>query len=189
MISMIEARRFRCLKYIRQELGPFHVLVGPNASGKTTFLDVVSFLGDLVSEGLEAALEKRSRNFLDLVWKRGEPAEFELAISAKIPIELRSRIPDSEYDQIRYEVKIGNSDADEIMIRGEKALLSRSSPPKNTSRTLFPMTINEPSTTRGRIQVSRHDLDEGVAERGCSAICPQQRDDAQSEPSWPIEDF
>ena len=36
MIRLIEALNFRCLRYARQPLGPFHVLVGPNASGKTT---------------------------------------------------------------------------------------------------------------------------------------------------------
>jgi len=45
MLTLIEALNFRCLRYIRQPLAPFHVLVGPNASGKTTFLDVVAFLG------------------------------------------------------------------------------------------------------------------------------------------------
>jgi predicted ATPase len=33
MITRIEALGYRCLRYISQPLGPFHVLVGPNASG------------------------------------------------------------------------------------------------------------------------------------------------------------
>ena len=52
MIRRIEALGYRCLQDVNQTLGSFHVLVGPNASGKTTFLDVVVFLGDLVSGGL-----------------------------------------------------------------------------------------------------------------------------------------
>ncbi len=72
MITRIEALNYRCLKYIRQDLGPFHVLVGPNASGKTTFLDVVAFLGRLVTDGPEAADSRRadSRTSEDLVWGR-----------------------------------------------------------------------------------------------------------------------
>ena len=62
MITLIEALNYRCLRYISRPLKPFHVLVGPNASGKTTFLDVVGLLQDLVSDGLDAALEKRTRN-------------------------------------------------------------------------------------------------------------------------------
>ncbi len=32
--KLIEALNFRCLRYVSQPLGPFHVLAGPNASGK-----------------------------------------------------------------------------------------------------------------------------------------------------------
>jgi len=40
MITKIEAKNFRSLKYIEQPLDNFHVLIGANASGKTTFLDI-----------------------------------------------------------------------------------------------------------------------------------------------------
>jgi len=66
MIRLIEALNYRCLKYISLRLDDFQVLVGPNASGKTTFLDVVSFLGELVSDGLEKAIESRTTNFQDI---------------------------------------------------------------------------------------------------------------------------
>lgn len=70
MIRRIQALNYRCLRYADVTLDRFHVLVGPNASGKSTLLDVVAFLGDVVSEGLVEAVEKRTRNFQDLVWKR-----------------------------------------------------------------------------------------------------------------------
>jgi len=91
MITLVEALDYRCLRYIRQPLGPFHVLVGPNASGKTTFLDVIAFLGRLVSDGPDAAIEERSQNFYDLVWGR-EGTRFELAVEARIPEYLRGRL-------------------------------------------------------------------------------------------------
>lgn len=100
MITLVEALNYRCLRYIRQPLDPFHVLVGPNASGKTTFLDVIAFLGRLVSDGPDAAIEERSQNFYDLVW-RGEEDRFELAIEAQIPGELRT-----DLDIIRYETAL-----------------------------------------------------------------------------------
>jgi predicted ATPase len=44
MISKIEALNYRCLKYVSQPLERFQVLVGPNASGKSSFLDGVALL-------------------------------------------------------------------------------------------------------------------------------------------------
>ena len=51
-------------------LHEFQTLIGPNASGKSTLLDGIRFLGDLVASGLEDAVSKRTNNFQDLVWKR-----------------------------------------------------------------------------------------------------------------------
>ena len=68
MIRRIQARNYRCLHHVDVALDRFHVLVGPNASGKSTLFDVVAFLSDFVSDGLGAAVEKRTRNFQDLVW-------------------------------------------------------------------------------------------------------------------------
>lgn len=61
MITLVEALGYRCLRYVSQPLGPFHVLVGPNASGKSTFLDVISFLGQLMTDGVEAVAGESRR--------------------------------------------------------------------------------------------------------------------------------
>ena len=106
MISLIEALNFRSLRYINQPLSNFHVLVGPNASGKTTFLDVVAFLGKFVTDGLDAAIEQRTQNIQDLFWAR-KGDKFELAIEAIIPKEVLSQFSNGSYDRIRYEVAIG----------------------------------------------------------------------------------
>ncbi|MBI2421746.1 MAG: ATP-binding protein [Candidatus Hydrogenedentes bacterium] len=126
MISLIEAKNYRCLHYIRQPLQAFHVLVGPNASGKTTFLDVVAFLGDLVSDGLDKAVGNRSQNFEDLFWGRKGDG-FELALEAVIPDVHRQILPDNEFDTVRYETSFGFDDVSrEFVIRGEKVLLIKS---------------------------------------------------------------
>src|SRR5438309_11454099 len=100
MIQLIEALDFRCLRYVCQPLGRFHVLVGPNASGKTTFLDVVSFMGRVVSHGPEAAVRQRTENINDLFWLR-EGARFELAVEARIPVDRKARL-ERDFDSIRY---------------------------------------------------------------------------------------
>jgi len=123
LITLIEALNFRCLRYVCQPLGPFHILVGPNASGKTTFLDVIAFLGQLLSEGVEAAINERTEDFKDLVWGRSS-GRIELAIEARIPDNLREKIRRKDFDTIRYEVALGlDQNTQEGMILSEKALL------------------------------------------------------------------
>jgi len=109
MIQRIEASGYRCLRSVNQPIDAFEILIGANASGKSTFLDVVAFLGDLISQGLEAAVEKRTANFHDLVWGR-EADHFELAIEARIPDQKRVQVPMAgsadKVDTIRYNVGI-----------------------------------------------------------------------------------
>lgn len=148
MITLIEAKNFRCLRYIHQSLGPFHVLVGPNASGKTTFLDVVAFLGSLVSNGLDAAVRERTQNFQDLLWKR-HGSEFELAIEAAIPEDRKKLLRDKDFDTVRYEVSFGvDAKTDEIMIKTEKVLLKKAPIGTDVPRqtTLFPVSHLPPKT-------------------------------------------
>ena len=114
MIRLVEALNYRCLRRIHQPLSPFHVLVGPNASGKSTFLDVIGLLGDLVTGGVEKVQDNRSANFRDLVWGR-EGTSFELAIEAEIPeglqLAIKAEIPEGLRGElsrpaslVRYEV-------------------------------------------------------------------------------------
>jgi predicted ATPase len=106
MITLIEALNYRCLRYVRQPLRQFQVLVGPNASGKSTFLDVLAFLGKLVSEGLDSAVEERTQNFRDLVWGRAGN-RFELAVEATLPESVRLSSGSEGESVIRYEVAVG----------------------------------------------------------------------------------
>lgn len=147
MITLIEAKNYRCLYYIRQNLEPFQVLVGPNASGKTTFLDVVSFLGDLVLKGPLSAIGKRTKNFEDLLWwRKGEG--FELAIEAAVPKNIRALLRDPEFETIRYEIALHfDQTSQEISIRAEKVLLKiKASEPVVCQRSLFPAVLHPPAT-------------------------------------------
>lgn len=109
----IEALGYRSLRYVSQRLGAFHVLVGPNASGKSTFLDVVAFLGDMLRGGVASAVQGDARFGIPLrapdgkhlTWMR-ERDRFELAIEVAISDEQRSRIKNGGADLCRYEVAI-----------------------------------------------------------------------------------
>ena len=147
MITRIEAKGFRCLRYVSQDLGPFHVLVGPNASGKTTFLDVVGFLGRMLSDGLDAAVGERTANFTDLLWGR-QGSAFELALEAEIPKQFRGKLA-KPFTTFRYEIKVGiDPNTEQTGILDEKAWLQQ--PIKDVGRffqhELFPMEREVPST-------------------------------------------
>ncbi len=148
MIRLIEALDFRCLRYINQRLDRFLVLVGPNASGKTTFLDVVAFLGQIVSDGLEPAVNDRTQNFQDLVWQRSG-AGFEFAVELDIPEERRKLLQRSFYDTVRYEVSIGmDHETGEVSIFSEKVILKESVNQEsyNIQRSFFPTELEPPKT-------------------------------------------
>ncbi len=151
MISLIEALNFRSLRYINQPLSNFHVLVGPNASGKTTFLDVVAFLGEFVTDGLDAAIEARTQNLEDLFWAR-KGDNFELAIEAIIPEEVLSSFSNGSYDRIRYEISIGlNSETRENTVFEEKVILKNCSASSFEEDEIqrrfdFPLPVRPPKT-------------------------------------------
>ncbi len=120
MIIQIEALNYRCLRYVRQSLAPFQVLIGPNASGKSTFLDVVAFLADLIGEkeGVAAAVAARAPDLRDLCWMR-QGDTFDLAVEADIPRHLRSAAGDDRA-RVRYEVRVGlHPDAQDVRLLAE----------------------------------------------------------------------
>jgi predicted ATPase len=123
MISRVEARQYQCLQSVSQELGPFQVLVGPNGSGKSVFLDVIAFLGTLVSENLETAIDGRSENFHDLVWAR-EGSCFELGLEARIPAEKSASSGSDKAHTIRYEVTVRiDPTSDKVALSKESLLV------------------------------------------------------------------
>lgn len=110
MITRIQALNFRCLQYIDQRVANFHALIGPNASGKTTFLDILAFVRDLVlpRNDLEIAIQNRTRNFRDLLWKHQGDC-FELALEAEVPDEIIRNagfVNGGGHKHIRYELII-----------------------------------------------------------------------------------
>lgn len=146
MITLIEALNYRCLRYVSRPLGPFHVLVGPNASGKTTFLDVVGFLQDLVTDGLDEALSSRTTNPEELLFRR-QGAKLQLAIEARIPVELRQQTARPELDTARYEVAIGFDETHrQFEFKAEKFLFKKTLVTEPLQRSLFPMAPNAPES-------------------------------------------
>jgi predicted ATPase len=141
VISRVEALGFRSLRDLSFPLGPFHVVVGPNESGKTTFFDVLHFMRALVSDGVEEAVSARTHDLRDLFWKR-EGESFELAIEARIPESKRALLPEPQLDTIRYEVAVGlDSESQEPNIPAivdEKVVLKEADKAQPEEREFFP---------------------------------------------------
>jgi len=150
MINLIEVKNFRSLKHISQKLNGFNVLVGANATGKTTFMDLIKFVADIVDNGIEKAVFDRVSNYDELTFgKQGGDIEF--AIELRLPDEIISKLG-YPYSIIRYEIRIGLIETNEMGIKDEVAWLlpnDQSSQTKNTNlgRTLFPEYFTDPVKT------------------------------------------
>lgn len=148
MIQRIEALGYRCLKYVRQELLPFQVLVGPNASGKSTFLDVVGFLANLVALGPTDAVSARAPDVRDLAWMRvGD--RIELSVEIALPEDRRKRLKNGDFTGARYELAVGlSSETGELALLAETFWLIQRREPVVTpaQRSLFPQPPQAPET-------------------------------------------
>lgn len=146
MITLVEAANYRCLRYVQQPLKPFHVLVGPNASGKTTFLDVIGFLRDVVSDGLDEALAGRTPNPQDLLFqRRGD--KLELAVEAQIPQKLRRATMNPNLDTVRYQIAIGFDDTQrQLEFKAETLMLKQAAAQETSQHRLFPMPLRGPES-------------------------------------------
>jgi predicted ATPase len=156
MIRLIEALNYRCLRYVRQPLSDFQVLIGPNASGKTTFLDVVSFLGDLLSRGMDEAITERSTDIHDLFFFR-QGKRFELGVELQIPEDRIGFLPEP-FSCIRYEVALGiDDDSGEYHIFDEQVILQKETSEEGgrTEPILFPEPLCPPESIMQPKQVGK----------------------------------
>lgn len=124
VFTRVEAENYRCLKKLAVDLGPYQVLVGPNSSGKSTFLDVVNFFSDLIRTDPRSAANERSENFHDLVWGR-EGSAFCLAIEARVPEPYRISNVTSQLETLRYQVRINLDHNTDVVSLDEEVLTLR----------------------------------------------------------------
>ncbi len=156
MIRRFQALNYRCLRYVDVTMDRFHVLVGANASGKSTLFDAIAFLGDMVRDGVPAATEKRTSNFRDLVWGGSRDKHgFQLALEFDIPAVVQRKLPETtNFDTFRYEVSVQDGE-DGVGIEAERGLLmpGNAHPRVPIQRSLFPMPLEPVESivsTRGK---------------------------------------
>lgn len=103
MIVGLTIRNFKGIKEIVDlPLSAFHVLVGPNGVGKTTFLDAIDFVRDCLAQSPAAAVESRHiADFNDLTWLRQGGS-----IVVEIWLDLSARFPDAAESLLNYRLAI-----------------------------------------------------------------------------------
>jgi hypothetical protein len=103
MIRQLETRNFRMLRANRVSMMPFQVLVGPNAAGKTTFLDALQFITDVLNLGASEAVARRTPDFYDLCYDTSLPLSLAVEVDAG-----GGPAPEAGSPAIlRYEIEIG----------------------------------------------------------------------------------
>lgn len=144
MIKQVEALYYKGLKHIQVGLKSYNILVGPNASGKSTLLDIFTLLKDVLNAGPAAAIEKRSSQFKELVWNQ-ERDYFELALEFQLPPERNTH-----YKFARYELALSQDEKEGIIIENENLWLIKaenshsSKSSKNLQPDLFPREPDAP---------------------------------------------
>lgn len=122
IVSHIEVDHFGPIRSLSAGLRPFTVIVGRNATGKSTFMDSLAFVSDCLNDGIGPAVEARASRFEDLVWNReGQSLSFAFVFA------LSSDLPKSPFDRARYEITIGVTKDGSIGNLGEKLALTTSS--------------------------------------------------------------
>ena len=156
MITLVEALNYRCLRYVSRPLSALHVLVGPNASGKTTFLDAIGLLSDIVTDGLDAALTDRAIDPRQLLFG-GHGARLEFAVEAAVPAELRHQTIKPELGTVRYQVALGvDEPQNRFEFKAETLLLQEADAPSVVQRPLFPQSLAPPDSLQVSIKQARN---------------------------------
>jgi predicted ATPase len=141
VIAQLEAYNYRCLKMINQSLERFHILIGRNATGKSTFLDILGFLQDMLWGGLDLAVygaeldvnwfvPRTERDFRDLLHKK-MGGSFTLALVAWIPERLQEKHKPRVYDRVRYQIRVGFDEEEILKVLDEHLWLLEKDAPMN----------------------------------------------------------
>lgn len=138
MFKRIQVLHYKSLKAIDVNLEGINILVGPNASGKSTLLDVLSFIQQALHTDVETAVRARGRALRELVWKQSDVEQgFQFAVELKVPPELNGT-----YDTLRYELAIKLDAVGTLVVGGENLFLLDSTvvkAPLSAPPALFPV--------------------------------------------------
>ena len=144
MIQLLQAKNFRMLRSTSVALQPFQVLVGQNATGKSTFLGALQFISDVVKHGVRYPVELNAANFYDLCFDPSEPLS--LAVEISLPESEATKRP------LRYEIQIGITEERGLQVLRENLFLL---PAKYSGDSSFPIHTDVPK--RWKLLSSRNE--------------------------------
>lgn len=99
MITFLKVRNYKSLENVELRLGPLHVLVGANNSGKSNLFDVFQFLRELSEIGLQAVHSRGG--FSQIVWG----GDIKRAISFEL--HMVTRVEKPQKNEFIYSLEIG----------------------------------------------------------------------------------
>src|SRR4051795_7364371 len=115
MIQLLQAKNFRMLRSNSVALQPFQVLVGQNATGKSTLLGALQLIGDVLGHGVHSAVERVAPSFYDLCFDPSQP----IALSVQLPVPATGQ----ETRLLRYEIEIGIDANSELRVLQENLFI------------------------------------------------------------------
>jgi len=128
-IKRLKATNFKSFKDLDVSLGPFNVIIGANASGKSNFVDLLRFLRDIAREGFGNAVSLQGgMDYLRNVQAaRDAPVVVEMTIHDEVPWVLstgmthKDGMPSFEPAEIHYHLAfldVGDVKQDWVQYRG-----------------------------------------------------------------------
>ncbi len=145
MIRRVQIRNYRALRAVDVQLDRFHLLIGPNASGKSTFFDALAFVRDVLVADVPRAffgdprlgIGPRCADPRELTWqKRG--ARIEIALEFELPDDVANR---SAHKAGRYELAIASGPEVSIALETFFALKGPPGEPEDRVRDQFPLPL------------------------------------------------
>jgi len=129
MIQLLQAKNFRMLRSNSVALQSYQVLVGQNATGKSTLLGALQLIGDVLRGGVNYAVERVAPSFLDLCFDRAQP----------IALGVELTVPGSagEDRRLRYEVEIGIDEISGLRVLQENLFILPEEGNGEPERSLF----------------------------------------------------
>lgn len=84
MFKRIEVEHFKSIPHAAVELPRICVVVGPNSAGKSNFLDVFSFLKEILTDGLDEAISRRFGATSIRQWSPSRPYNIKIACQLEL---------------------------------------------------------------------------------------------------------